>query len=76
MRSRRVARWLWINSRTHSGEGETGKDPIAHAAPRPSVLFSPDPIKTGYTKDGSVDIKATVTATVIPRTRRMTLRSR
>jgi hypothetical protein len=47
--------------------GETGKDPIAHAAPRPSVSFSPDPIKTGYTKDGSVDIKATVTATVDPK---------
>jgi hypothetical protein len=31
------------------------------------VSFSPDPIKTGYTKDGSVDIKVIVTATVDPK---------
>jgi hypothetical protein len=50
-----------------SGSSEASKDPVAQAGARPSVSFSPNPVKTGYTKDGSADIKAIVTATVGPK---------
>ncbi|MGA2262633.1 MAG: hypothetical protein ABSH28_14510 [Acidobacteriota bacterium] len=46
---------------------DTGIEPVAHAEVRPTVSFSPDPVKTGYTTDGSADIKLIVTATVDPK---------
>lgn len=65
-----VVVWLFVPGFTPSpisAGRETSKDPVVHAEARPSVSFSPDPIKTGYTKDGSVDIKVIVTATVDPK---------